>query len=311
MIEIMAKYGYAGLFFSLLADQLGFPMPSMLLVMAAGALAGLGELNLLTLFILVLIANMIGDFAWFEIGRRRGMRVLGFLCKFSLEKDSCVRNTQDKFLKRGDKTLLFAKFIPGLATIAPPLAGIVGISPGRFFIFNTLGTIAWTAAFLGTGFLFKNQFEQIADKISEFGTGLLTFGVVVLILFAAIKYIIRRRFLRKIFSARISIEELKQKIDDGEDFIIADLRHELDFNSDPRIIPGAIRFTTDDIDSRHHELPRNKEIVLYCSCPNEATSASIALMLHKKGVKNVRPLAGGFPAWVELNYPFEKYPITQ
>lgn len=308
MIEVMSKYGYAGLFIGVLADQLGFPLPSMVLVMAAGSLAGLGELNFALVLILVVIASMIGDYVWYEIGRRRGMRVLGLLCKFSLEKDSCVRNTQDKFLKRGDKTLLFAKFIPGLATIAPPLAGIVGIPPARFSIYNTLGTIAWTTAFLGTGFLFKNQFEQIADTISQFGSGLLTVGGAILITFAAIKYLIRRRFLRKIFAARISIDELKQKMDEGKDFFIADLRHELDFNSDPRIIPGAIRFAMDEIDSRHHELPLDKEIVLYCSCPNEATSASIALMLHKKGVKNVRPLAGGFPAWADFGFPLENYP---
>ena len=307
MIEIMAKYGYAGLFFGVLADQLGLPVPSMLLVMAAGSLAGLGELNFAFVLFLVVTASMIGDFAWFEIGRRRGLGVLGFLCRFSLESDSCVRDTQNKFVRRGANTLLFAKFFPGLSTIAPPLAGIVGIKTPRFLFYNLIGTLLWAATFLGIGYFFSGQFEMITDYISQFGSGFLILIVAALIVFVAFKYFIRRRFLKRLMVARITADELKQKIDTGEDLLIADLRHELDFNSDPRIIPGAIRISMEEIETRRHELPRDREIILYCTCPNEATSASVAVKLHRHGIKQIRPLFGGFAAWIELGFPVTNY----
>lgn len=310
MIEIMAKYGYAGLFFGVLADQLGLPMPSMLLVMAAGALAGLGELNFALVLLLVVAASMIGDFVWYEIGRRRGVGVLGFLCRFSLESDSCVRDTQNKFIKRGANTLLFAKFFPGLSTIAPPLAGIVGMKISRFLLYNSVGTLLWVAAFLGIGYFFSGQFEMIADYVSQFGTGFLIIIVAGLFIFVAVKYSIRRRFLKSLLIARITADELKQKIDADEDIMIADLRHELDFNADPRIIPGAVRISIEEIEIRQHDLPKDREIILYCTCPNEATSASVAVKLHRLGIRQVRPLFGGFETWIELGFPVEKYGIS-
>jgi len=305
MIELMTKYGYAGLFFGVLADQIGIPMPSMLLVMAAGALAGLGELNLLIVLILAVAASLIGDYVWFEIGRRRGIRVLGFLCRFSLERDSCVRDTQDNFLRRGAQSLLFAKFLLGLSTVAPPMAGIIGMNPTRFLVYDTVGTVIWVGTFLGTGYLFSDRFGRIAEYVSQFGTGcflLITAGLGV---YLGVKYYLRRRFLKRILTARITATELKQKIDDGESLLIVDLRHRLDFESDPRLLPGAMRLSMDDLDARHHELPRDRDIILYCTCPNEATSASVAVKLHRRGITRVRPLAGGFTAWADAGFPLE------
>lgn len=307
MIEIMAQYGYAGLFFGVLADQLGLPLPSMLLVMSAGALAGLGELNLAVVLILVVTASMIGDLTWYEVGRRRGIGVLGFLCRFSLESDSCVRDTQNKFGKRGAKTLLFAKFFPGLSTIAPPLAGTAGIGLSAFLIYNMIGTMFWVATFLGIGYFCSTQFERIAESVSQFGSGLLAVFIAGFIIFAVVKYFLRRRFLKRILTARIKASELKQKLDDGEDLLIADLRHELDFAEDPRTIPGAVRIDVEDIDTIRLALPPDREIILYCTCPNEATSASIAVKLHRLGIRRVRPLAGGFNGWTELGFPVENH----
>ena len=305
MIEIMAKFGYVGLFIGVLADQLGFPLPSMLLVMAAGSLVGLGELNFALVLISVITASMIGDFVWYEIGRRRGIGVLGFLCRFSLESDSCVRDTQNKFIRRGANTLLFAKFFPGLSTITPPLAGIVGMRHSQFFIYNLIGTLLWVATFLGIGYFCRDQFEFIAEYVSQFGSAFLIILLIALIALVSVKYILRRRFLKQILTARITSAELKQKIENGEDLLIADLRHELDFKSDPRLIPGAIRLSMEDIDSRQHELLKSREIILYCTCPNEATSASVTIKLHQKGFKQVRPLAGGLTEWLELGFPSE------
>lgn len=305
MLELMAKYGYLGLFLSVLGNQLGLPLPSMLLIMAAGALVGIGELSLPFTLFLVVTASLIADFVWFEIGRRRGISVLGVLCRYSLESDSCVRDTQNRFVKRGAKTLLFAKFFPGLGEISPPIAGIIRMNLSTFLIYDLLGSLIWALTFLGIGYFFSDRLEQIAAHIEGFGSWALTFIVAGILVYFAVKYYIRRRFLKRILTARITSQELKEMIENGESPMIVDLRHELDFDLDPRMLPGTIRLSMDEIDERHKELPRDREIILYCTCPNEAASAGVAIKLHRRGIKNVRPLAGGFTAWTGLGFPVE------
>lgn len=305
MAETIAQYGYLGLFLGVLADQIGVPMPSMLLVLAAGALAGLDELNIWAVIGLTVAASVIGDQVWYEFGKRRGIRVLGFLCKLSIERDSCVRDTQETFVRRGANTLLFAKFIPGLATIAPPLAGIVGMSNSRFLVYNSAGTFIWAFTFAGLGFVFSDAIEQVANYASEFGTLLLILLLGLLAVFIAIKFSIRRRFLRNLLTSRISPIEVMERLENGDPMMIVDLRHTVEFEADPRVLPGAVRLSMDEIEERHGELPRDRDIVLYCTCPNEASSASVAIKLHKKGITRVRPLEGGFPAWESSNLPLE------
>ncbi len=305
MIEVMAQYGYLGLFFSVLVDQLGLPLPSMLMVMAAGALVGLGELNLAITLILVVTASLIANFVWFEIGRRRGISVLGVLCRYSLESDTCVRETEKKFIRHGAKTLLYAKFFPGLSEISPPLAGIIKMKVSTFLLYDLAGCLIWSGTFLGIGYLFSDQLEQIAQHIERFGSWVFIVLVLGLLTYMLVKYYIRRRFLKRIVTARITSLELKEMIDKGGLPMIVDLRHEIDFNMDPRMLPGTVRLSVDEIEKRHEELPRDREIILYCTCPNEAASASVAIKLHRRGIRNVRPLAGGFTAWTALDFPLE------
>lgn len=301
----MTGFGYLAVFLSVLADQIGVPLPSMLLLVAAGGLAGLGQLNFALVIFLAVIASLLGDVLWYEIGRRRGAPVLGFLCRFSLEQDSCVRDTEENFIRRGAKSLLVAKFFPGLSTIAPPLAGIVGMRISRFLLFDGLGALIWATAFTGLGYLFSNQFEQITGYATRFGSLALIISIAGLIAYIALKFILRRRFLRQLMIARITSEELKQKLDDGEAVMIVDLRHRLDFESNPRVITGALRMAFEDLKARHDELPRDRDIILYCTCPNEATSASVAVKLRRHGIRRVRPLAGGLLDWQNHNFPME------
>jgi membrane protein DedA with SNARE-associated domain/rhodanese-related sulfurtransferase len=305
MIELMTRYGYLAVFFGVLADQIGLPLPSMLLLIAAGALAGLGQLNFALVIVLATVASLLGNFLWYEIGRRRGAPVLGFLCRLSLEQDSCVRDTEDTFVRRGAKSLLIAKFFPGLSTVAPPLAGIVGMKISHFLLFDGFGALIWAAIFTGAGYLFSDQFGQVADYATRFGSLALAISIAGLVGYIALKFIARQRFLRQLMIARITSEELKQKLDDGEAVMIVDLRHRLDFESDPRVIPGALRIAIEDLKERHEELPRDRDIILYCTCPNEATSASAAVKLRRYGIKHVRPLAGGLLDWQNHNYPTE------
>lgn len=301
--DFIARHGYSVLFFGVLAEQLGVPLPTMLILIAAGALVGVGSLNLIFVLALGVAAALIGDTVWFFFGRRRGLQVLNFLCRISLEPDSCVGGAKGVFLRHGARSLLVAKFIPGFTTFAPPLAGATGMSLVRFLAFDGAGSFVWVATFAVLGYFFSDRIEQIVGYATSFGWWFGAFIFVVFAGYAVWKLIERRRLIRSLRIARITPEELKKKLDAGEDVLIVDLRSTLDFESNPHLIPTARRIAPDELETKHEELPRNQELVLYCTCPNEATSARIALKLQRRGLFRVRPLDGGFQKWGDLGFP--------
>ena len=150
-IEFLTTYGYTAIFTFVLAEQLGAPLPATPILIAAGALAGLGKLNLWVALLLAVAASLIGDSLWYYLGKTNGMSVLRLLCKISLEPDSCVRRTNSTYSKHGTRWLLFAKFIPGVSTIAPPMAGIYGVNLWRFIAMDGGGASLWAGTFLFAG----------------------------------------------------------------------------------------------------------------------------------------------------------------
>ncbi len=303
ILEFVARHGYSVVFFGVLLEQLGAPLPTPILLLAAGALAGTGQLDLALVVALTVVAAIVGDLVWFYIGRRRGFQVLGFLCRISLEPDTCVSGAKGIFLRHGERSLLVSKFIPGFGTFAQPLAGATGLSLGRFLIFDGLGAFVWAAAFVGLGYAFSEQFEQVADYATSLGWW---FGVIViaaLLIYVGWKFAARRRLIRSLRVARIAPEELKEMLDRGEEVVIVDLRDALDFAMNPHLLPTARRIAPEELETRHAELPRDRDVVLYCTCPNEAKSARAALRLHRRGILRVRPLFGGFQKWNDLEFP--------
>jgi len=199
------------------------------------------------------------------LGRVRGIKILHLLCKISLEPDSCVRRTEGVFSKQGARSLLVAKFLPGLSTVAPPLAGIFHMRPRRFFLFDACGSLLWAGTFLGLGYVFSGEIERIAEHALRLGGWLLALLIALLASYIAYKFIARQRFLRELRIGRISVDELKKKIDDGEDLVIVDLRHSLDFEADPETIPGAFRMDAKELQEKNDRLPRDREVILYCT----------------------------------------------
>src|SRR5438477_4067445 len=172
-LEFLIKHGYVVLLGWVFAEQLGMPVPSLPVMLAAGALAGTGHLSFWTSLMLVAVGALSADSIWYLLGKKKGIRVLQFLCKISLEPDSCVRRTEGIFSKQGARSLLLAKFIPGLGTVAPPLAGIFHMRLGRFMLFDAAGCGLWAGTFLGLGYAFSEQIERIADHAAALGGGLL------------------------------------------------------------------------------------------------------------------------------------------
>ncbi len=264
-LEFLLKHGSLVLFAWVFAEQIGLPIPAIPLLLAAGALAGAGKMHLLSSLLIAVLAALLADLIWYELGRRKGIQVLQLLCRISLEPDSCVRRTEGAFAKHGARSLLVAKFLPGLSTVAPPLAGIFHMRLQRFLLFNVFGSLLWAGSFLGLGYVFSNQIERVASQALALGSRLF---VGLLILFAAYiawKFIARQRFLRELRISRISPDELKKKIDVGEDLVIVDLRHSLDFELEPETIPGAFRMDAKELEEKNDRLPRDREVVLYCT----------------------------------------------
>jgi membrane protein DedA with SNARE-associated domain len=264
-IEFLLHHGYVVLLAWVFAEQSGVPVPSIPLLLAAGALAGSHQLNIFASLFVVTLAAVAADSIWYQLGRRKGIKVLQFLCKITIEPDSCVRRTEGVFSKQGARSLILAKFLPGLSTVAPPLAGIFHMRPRRFLLFDTAGSFLWASTFLGLGYLFSGEIERIAERAASLGGWLIVILIGALASYLAYKFLARRRFLRELRIARITVEELKQKLDAGEEVVIVDLRHSVDFEADPETIPGAFRMDAQELEQKNDRLPRDREIILYCT----------------------------------------------
>jgi membrane protein DedA with SNARE-associated domain/rhodanese-related sulfurtransferase len=303
LTQFLLQHGYMILFAGVLAEQIGLPFPSSPLLLAAGALVGTHRLNPAAVLGLAIMASLISDSVWYGLGRRRGGAILGHVCRVSLEPDTCVSQMHSVYSRYGAKALLFCKFVPGLSTLGPPMAGMMNVPLWKFLLLDAGGALAWSGAFVGAGWMFRNQLESLAAGMASFGTW---FGIVLasaLAVYVALKYIQRRRIYRTLRIARITPTELRQRMDAREDLIILDLRNPIEWR-DGRI-PGSLQFEPDKLSSMAPTFA-HAEVILYCSCPNEAASARAALQLKRQGVKRVRPLEGGFTRWHSLGFPIEE-----
>jgi membrane protein DedA with SNARE-associated domain/rhodanese-related sulfurtransferase len=303
LLQFVVRHGYSLVFAWVFIEQAGLPIPSAPLLLAAGALAGTRQMNLGLVLTIAAVAALTSDCMWYELGRRNGVRVLQLLCRISLEPDSCVRRTQVSFGKNGARVLLVAKFIPGLNAMVAPLAGIIRMGWRRFLLFDVAGALLWVGTYTVTGYVFSGELERVAANAAYLGEWLLVLLLAAFAGYIGWKFYNRRRFLRRLSIARITPEELKEKIDAGEDVIIVDLRHALDFEAQPETIPGALRMDAADLEEAYEIIPRDREIVLFCACPNEVTAARLALLLRSKGITRIRPLAEGYEGWRSRGFP--------
>lgn len=307
-IPAVDHYGLLLVVINVLLDQIGLPVPAAPTLILAGALAADGRLPLFSVFAWSVIACLAADCGWYLIGQKYGIRVLKTLCRISLEPDSCVSQTQGRFERWGTNSLIIAKFVPGLAIIAPPLAGAMRLGWPRFVALSTCGAVLWVGAGLAAGALFKSQIARLLEHLSEIG-GMAAAAVgISLAAYIGYKWWERRRFYRMLRMARISVGELYELIRAGAPPIVIDVRSITARGLEPRRIPGALHVPLHDVAQRLKELPRDREIVLYCSCPSEASAARVAKILMNHGIKRVRPLHGGLDAWVAAGYAVEETP---
>lgn len=261
----VSQYGVLLVFANVLVVQLGIPIPAMPTLIVAGALAARGGLSAPAVLLAALLASLIADMAWYLLGRRYGLRVLKTLCRVSLSPDSCVRQTEGIFERWGMGALVLSKFITGFATIAPPLVGAMGVRPLTFVLYASLGALLWAGVGVGLGLLFHRAVEGVLAFLEGLGTFAFILVGSALLLLVVFKWWQRRRFYRTLRMARMSVEELRARMDAKQAPLVVDVRTESARRTDPRRIPGATTMAFSEIGEKLAGLPFEREVILYCT----------------------------------------------
>jgi membrane protein DedA with SNARE-associated domain/rhodanese-related sulfurtransferase len=308
LFELLTQYGALGVFMLVLLVQLGLPLPVLPLLLLIGSLA-MGDPQLgITSLILAIIASLIGDFVWYSAGRRYGNRILHLLCQISLSPDSCVRQSEVHFQRWGVATLVIAKFIPGLATIAPPVAGVLGLRRSSFLIFSAAGAALWAGAWLVVGAVFNRQIHVVLNAVTQFGT--IAVAVIGLMLVAYVLYRWWYRYRLKVVLAsqrRITPLELVELLNQEHAPLIFDARSALVKSVDLQRINSARPFDLSMIAQTITEIPFDTVIVVYCSCPNDVSAIKVVQQLKQRGYSQACSLLGGIDAWKMAGFPIESY----
>lgn len=303
LIDLIEQYGLLFVFMNVFVEQLGAPVPAYPTLIITSALSA--EQNHPAFVLLAAVAAaLIADFAWYAAGKHYGRKIMFTICRISLSPDSCVAQTEALYLRWGAPSLIVAKFIPGFASIASALAGATGTHRLTFLFFDGVGAAIWAGLAIFLGSLFSTAVDDLLAVLENLGKwGALLIGFA-LALFVARKWWQRKNFLKSIQMDRISVGELDQLLKRGQAPIIVDVRSPLAQQAGR--IPGAVPMTDADIKAFVLDTPSESEVIVYCSCPNDASAARVAKLLKKRGYSRVRPLAGGIDAWVAAGYSVEE-----
>ena len=264
-IEFVRMYGPILVFTGVLLEQAGVPIPCTPWLIAAGALARLGHGTATLPIVLATVAASLGHLIWFFAGRRWGSRVLRLVCRVSLEPDVCVQRTENVFTRYGARALILAPFIPGLTTLAPPLAGMSGMPLRRYLLLDVVGDLLWVSTFVGLGWLAGEPFFRVVGAVMDYAGSAAGFLAGVLAIYLAYKLLQRIRFHTQLQVSRLSAAELKRRLDAGDDVVLVDLRHRREVEDSGNTLPGAVHISPEELDRRHTEIARGRDVVLFCS----------------------------------------------
>jgi len=263
--HFVLRHGYWFLFVYVLAVGIGAPMPADPIFVLMGALSGNHQYSFFICLFLSIAGTLIGDVLWYALGRTRGRRVLGFLCKLSLEPDTCVRKTESRFSKRGAAALLVSKFVPGIGLLSVSLAGISRIRIGRFLLADAAGCALWSGSYLLLGVIFHRQLDKLLEWLGLFGRRAGLIAAALLAAYIATKYIQRAMFIRRLRVDRVTPQQARELLESGLPITVVDLRHPGDIERGGQKIAGALVLRPEDLRSRSHEIPDEHEIILYCT----------------------------------------------
>lgn len=263
LLAQLRAHGVAVVFLASLAESMGVPIPALPALLLGGALSAEHQLRATPLVLAGAGAMWIGDVVWYALGWIQGRRVLGTLCRLSLNPDACVGRAERSFRRRPGTVVFVAKFLPGMSLMMPPLAGITRMQPLRFLSTDGLASFAWSAAAVALGLLFG---ARVLPHVlhAQRVLGLLAVGAA--LAFLAWKFYERRWLVRRYAVERIEIDELQKLLaSPAREVLVVDLRNESAFSRSTHMIAGARRIPPGEFDRQIHTLPPDKEIVLYCT----------------------------------------------
>ena len=294
------NFGYTGIFACVFLEQIGVPIPAFPALLGAGALVATGELSLPGCVLVAVISSLLADGIWYGIGRSRGGKVLNLMCKLSWRPDTCVSKTKNAFSALGSNTLLFAKFVPGLSTLAPPLAGITAVPIFRFVLYDSAGIVIWALVPLVAGAYLQKSFAALEEQAYSlipylpWICGTLIVGVLIW------RYLNRTRYMKALrlnLLEAINPDELKSLLDQGKDLVIIDVRDEISAKAAPVTLPQARWIPYRTLADRIGELPLNTPIIVYCDCPEDQGAIAMVDLLRQHGLTQARTLRGGLDEW--------------
>ncbi|HTI87355.1 MAG TPA: VTT domain-containing protein [Alphaproteobacteria bacterium] len=304
VVFLIQHYGVPVVFLNVLLAYLGLPLPIYPTLLLAGALTASGAGSVWLVIAAATAGAVIADGIWFVAGRHYGRRALALVCKVSLSPDSCVRRTESAFSRTGPWTLLFAKFLPGLSYVSVALCGATGVRASLFILADAIGAALYVALAVALGWLFRDAIDAVVSTLVQLGAYGVVLVVAALGAYLAIRWIERRLFIRRLRMDRISVEELAEMIDRGEAPVILDVRS-ADLRLSEGMIPGSIAAGILEAPTALKGHSLTVEVVVYCSCPNEASAAMAAMHLKRAGFRRIRPLLGGIEAWSAAGRPIE------
>ena len=306
--DLLVAHGYEVLFGWAFLVQCGAPLPGAPVLLSGGALAGRGKLSLPIAIAVGMAATLAADVIWYSLGRLRGNRALSILTRIALDPDSTIRRAKERFAAHRARLLILATFLPGLNPLAAGLAGTVRLDLRTFLLYETAGALLWAGAWMTGGYLAADFLSAMAAKAMRTAKPLLVLVAIGFCAWLVFKWVVRWRFLRHLRAARMTVEDLKDRLDAGERIVLVDVRTAFDIEAVPYRLPGAVRFAPGDLGQGRAPFQREDIVVFYCSEPNEATSARLTMFGYKRGYRRVHPLRGGIESWRSKGFPVE--PLT-
>ena len=299
---LFEQHGLLTVGLGVLAEQLGAPLPALPLMVLAGVRAVADAPFAVQALVLATLASTLADVLWYAAGRRYGQRIMGLLCRVSLSPDQCVRQSELSFARHGALSLVLSKFVPGLSTVAPPMAGAIGMPLRRFVMVNLFASALWAASGLVLGALFHRELMAVLARLDGLGLAALVVIAGAAALYVAARYWRRHRLARwRAQLPRIEPAELHTLLQAGQPLHVLDVRG--------TALPGQVGIAgAQPVDLRQLRRPRalalpaQAELVTYCACPNDASAVQAAHRLRRHGYR-VRVLHGGLGGWEEAGFP--------
>jgi len=267
VVSLIGRHGYLVIFAVVFAEAIGLPVPAAIALVAGGAAAGAGTLHAPAVMALALLAMILGDSLLYVLGRHMGWTLLGWLCKVSVNPESCILRSAESFYKRGKLTLLIAKFIPGVNTMAPPLAGSMKMRAAQFLRLDFAGAALYTSAYFLLGYLFRDVMASILHGFQTAGRAVETTVLLAVIVYIGYRIWLYRQHKVYRIVPRIQVEELVRRLasGNGEDVVLIDVRSHGYYDEGSARLKGSIRLEPNNLSEEIKKLPKDKDIYLYCT----------------------------------------------